>query len=90
MPGAIAELLRGAPTSPGKVEFAWKTTVGPSLAKVTDVRLEGDVLYVDVASAQWGREIRRSSHVILRRLHTLLGPATVSTLTVRSRGERKR
>ena len=73
VPGAIAELLRGTPMSPGKVDFAWKTAVGPAFGKVTSVRLEGSLLLVDAASAHWVREIRRSSPIILRRLQALLG-----------------
>jgi len=84
MPGAVAELLRQAPLSSGKVEFAWKTAVGAAFSKVTSVRLEGRVLLVDAATSHWVREIRRSSPVILRRLSVLLGDV-VTELSVRSR-----
>jgi predicted nucleic acid-binding Zn ribbon protein len=84
MPGAVAELLRAAPLSAGKVEFAWRTAVGSAFAKVTSVRLEGTVLLVDAATSHWVREIRRSSPVILRRLRALLGDL-VTELSVRSR-----
>ena len=83
VPGALAELLRGAPLSPGKVEFAWKAAVGPALQRTTSVRLEGTQLLVDAATAQWAREIGRSSHVILSRLQLLLGQETVTEITVR-------
>jgi predicted nucleic acid-binding Zn ribbon protein len=85
VPGAIAELLRGAPMSPGKVEFAWKTAVGPAFGKVTAVRLEGKTLFVDAATSHWTREIRRSSVIVLRRLQTLLGDNVITELTVRTR-----
>jgi hypothetical protein len=85
VPGAIAELLRGAPLSPGKVDFAWKFAVGPAFEKVTSVRLEGAVLLVDADTAQWAREVGRSSPLILRRLHLLLGEETIASITVRSR-----
>ena len=85
VPGAIAELLRTAPMSPGKVDFAWKTAVGPAFGKVTSVRLEGNLLLVDAATPHWVREIRRASPIILRRLHRLLGDNVVTELTVRTR-----
>ena len=85
VPGAIAELLRGAPMSPGKIDFAWKTAVGAALGRVTAVRLEGRLLLVDAATTHWAREIRRSSPIILRRLQTLLGDNVITELTVRTR-----
>ncbi len=29
MPGALAEIMRAAPLSAGKVDFAWRAAVGP-------------------------------------------------------------
>ena len=86
VPAALMELLRTSPLSNGKVAFAWKTAVGPALERVTAVRLEGGTLIVDVSGAQWGREIKRSSGVILTRLKTLLGDETVHCIEVRTRG----
>ena len=73
MPGALIELLRGAPLSDGKVTFAWKAAVGPAIERVTHVKLEHRLLLVETASAQWSKEIMRSSPVILKRLRSLLG-----------------
>ena len=73
MPGALIELLRGSPLSDGKVTFAWKAAVGPAIERVTHVKLEHRVLLVETASAQWSKEVMRSSPVILKRLHSLLG-----------------
>ena len=73
MPGALVELLRGSPLSDGKVTFAWNAAVGPAIERVTHVKLERRVLLVETASAPWSREIMRSSTVILKRLHSLLG-----------------
>lgn len=84
MPGAIAELLRGAPLSPGKVAFAWRATVGPALERVTAVKLDAGVLLVEAASTPWAREIGRSSPIILRRLQALLGTDTVARIEIRS------
>ena len=85
LPGALAELLRDAPLSPGKVSFAWRAAVGPALGRETDVRLDKGILTVEAGSAQWVKEVRRSSSIILRRLHTLLGPDAVTSITVRER-----
>jgi hypothetical protein len=85
LPGALAELLKDTPLSPGKVSFAWRAAVGPALERETTVRLESGTLLVDAASAQWAREVRRSSGIILNRLQTLLGPGAVVSISVRDR-----
>jgi predicted nucleic acid-binding Zn ribbon protein len=82
IPGALIELLRGAPLSDGKVTFAWKAAVGGAIERVTNVKLERKVLLVETASAQWSQEVMRSSPVILRRLQSLLGADTVSRIEV--------
>ena len=84
IPGALTELLRGTALSDGKVTFAWNAAVGRALERVTTVKLERGVLIIDAASAQWSREIQRSSPVILARLQSLLGKDTVRKLEVRS------
>src|SRR5687768_9948976 len=84
MPSAVAELMRSAPLSAGKVDFAWRLAVGPSLQRVTTVRLEDSVLIIETASVQWSAEVRRSTSVILARLQTFLGEATVTRLEVRA------
>ena len=83
VPGAVTELLRSAPTSPGKIAFAWKAAVGPAFGKVTAVHLEGTELLVDPATTHWAREIRRASPIILRRLQELVGKETITSLTIR-------
>ena len=83
IPRALAELLRNAPLSPGKVEFAWKTIVGPAMERGTSVRIEGRKLLVEAHTAAWAREVKRSSHVILRRMDMLLGPDVVQEVIVR-------
>jgi Dna[CI] antecedent, DciA len=87
VPGAIAELLRRTPLSDGKVTFAWTAAVGPALERVTTVRLERDTLVVQTTSAQWTREIQRSTGVILLRLQSLLGRTTVTSLSVRTKNQ---
>ncbi len=83
LPGALMELLRDAPLSAGKVDFAWKAAVGPAFERATAVKLEGTVLIVDVSSAQWAREMKRSAGVILTRLHVLLGDDAVTSIQIR-------
>jgi hypothetical protein len=85
VPGALVELLRDAPLSPGKVAFAWRAAVGPALERETSVKLEGGTLIVDAATRQWASEVRHSSGIIMRRMHTLLGPDAVKELQVRER-----
>jgi hypothetical protein len=85
VPAALMELLRTTPLSEGKVTFAWKASVGPALDRATSVRLEGTTLIVETQGAQWTREIRRSTPVILTRLKTLLGDQTVQSVEVRTR-----
>jgi hypothetical protein len=82
MTDALAEVLRRAPLTPEKVEFAWRHAVGPAVARATTVALDGQQLTVRVDSGQWRREIERSSIVIRGRLDRLLGKGTVRTLTV--------
>ena len=83
-PGALAELLRGVPLSPGKVAFAWRAAVGAAMERVTSIRLDGRVLVVDVSDPHWAREVTRMSDLILNRLHVLLGRGTVDRLDVRA------
>jgi len=85
VPGALAQLLREAPLSDGKVAFAWKVAVGPAVDRATAIKLDDATLIVDVTSAQWANEVRRSSAIILARLQTLLGKTAVAQLQVRSR-----
>jgi len=84
LPGALVELLRGTPLSPGKVGFAWRAAVGPAVERVTSVQLAGRVLVVEASGPQWAREVTRSADVILTRLQTLLGKDTVTSITVRT------
>jgi len=83
LPGALVELLRNAPLSQGKVSFAWRAAVGPALERVTSVFLENGTLLVETTSAQWSREVHRSTPVILRRLDSLLGAGAVARIETR-------
>ena len=81
IPAVLAEVIRKAPLTPEKVDFAWKHAVGPALERTTSVRLdEQGVLHVTTADAHWAREVRRSSPLILKRLETMLGASTVQKI----------
>jgi predicted nucleic acid-binding Zn ribbon protein len=84
LPGALVELLRGSPLSDGKVAFAWGAAVGPAMQRVTAVKLERGVLFVEAQTAVWASEVRRSSPTILARLRKLLGDHVVSRIEVRT------
>jgi hypothetical protein len=84
LPGSLAALVREAPLSPGKVDFAWKTSVGAAMARVTAVRLEGSVLLVEAQTAQWRSAVMRASPVIMARLQGLLGTDVVKEIRLRS------
>jgi len=84
LPGALRYLLHDLPLSEGKVGFAWGAAVGPAVARATTVKLEHGVLIVETTSAQWTREVKRASPVILKRLQSLLGEDAVTSITVRS------
>jgi len=83
LPGALAALLRDVPNSPGKVDFAWKVAVGAAVERITSVRLENQVLIVEVPDRNWDREIARSTPVILARLQSLLGHDAVTGIQIR-------
>jgi hypothetical protein len=85
VPGAIADMLRSTPMSPGKVEFAWNAAVGGALQRATAVHLQDGELMVDAVSSQWAREVSRSRPMILKRLQMLLGEKAVKRITVRTK-----
>lgn len=82
LPDALAAVIRKAPLSPDKIAFAWRTAVGPSVDRVTRIRLTGHVLQVRAENAAWQREIERSAALIRVRLESLLGPGVVRGLNV--------
>jgi len=84
LPSALAELLRQAPFSPGKLQFAWKAAVGPGIERATAIVLEADgTLAVRVSGPFWRKELERSLPVIRRRLALLLGERTVKGISIR-------
>jgi hypothetical protein len=82
IPDALAEILRKAPISDGKVAFAWRSSVGPAMDRGTTVTLRDGVLRVAVKEAAWGREVKRSEALIRARLESLLGPGVVRAIEI--------
>lgn len=87
IPAVLARIVRQAPLTPEKVAFVWSSTVGPVIERSTRASLQADgVLRVIAADAQWAREIRRSSGLILRRMEPMLGPGTIARIEVTASG----
>ena len=84
LPRALADVVRHAPLSPGKVDFAWRSAVGPAMARVSAVRLEDGLLLIEAQTPAWGAAIMRSSRIILSRLQGLLGPEAIRELRLRT------
>jgi hypothetical protein len=84
MSNAVARLVRPAPLSPEKVAFAWRAAVGPSVSRVTRVRLANllGVLEAVVDDDRFGDELERSAPLVLARLQALLGADAVERLEV--------
>jgi hypothetical protein len=74
LPDTLTEIVRRQPLTQAKVDFAWRTAVGPALARVSSARLDGDgTLRVRTDDERWTREIERAREVIRARLDRLLG-----------------
>lgn len=83
VPRALTELFRQGPMSQGKLEAAWRVSVGDALNRVTSVRLQPDgSVEVHPADQRWSREVKRSSGIILTRLKGLLGDEAVTHLAI--------
>ena len=74
LPDTLTEIVRRQPLTQAKVDFAWRTAVGPALARVSSARLDGDgTLRVRTEDDRWTREIERGRDVIRARLDRMLG-----------------
>ena len=83
----LGEQLRRQPLSAAKIQFAWRISVGPSMARATTITLQPDgTLSVHVNSEHWRHEIVHSAKVIRERLTALLGQKVVTRVTVKERG----
>jgi predicted nucleic acid-binding Zn ribbon protein len=69
--------------SEGKLAFAWRTAVGPSLDRVSEPLLREDgTVEVVVGDAAWRKEMRRSQALILAKLQDLLGASVVRKIKI--------
>jgi predicted nucleic acid-binding Zn ribbon protein len=84
--GVLAEIIRRQPASKERTAFAWQIAVGPALARTTAVEIVDRVLQVIPRDAHWGREISRAAPTILARMQHMLGPDTVTRLSVQTHG----
>ena len=82
--GVLAEIVQRQPPSPARTAFAWQLAVGPALARVTSVELEGTTLRVCSADPRWLEEIDRARGTVLPKIRELLGAETVTRIRTRS------
>jgi hypothetical protein len=78
----VTKLLQQQPLSDAKVAFAWRTAVGPAVARATAVTLRDGTLEVLASGEHWRREIAHSADMIVGRLAALLGRDVVQRLSV--------
>jgi predicted nucleic acid-binding Zn ribbon protein len=78
----LPALLSRAPLTQEKLDFAWQTVVGASLARATRVRLHDGVLTVAADDARWTQEVERARTVVLERLRDLLGERAVRIVRI--------
>jgi Dna[CI] antecedent, DciA len=69
----LADLIRRQPASKERTGFAWQLAVGPALARVTTVELEGGILTVAATDPRWVGEVMRAREGVLRKMQHLLG-----------------
>ena len=82
MPAVVAEVVRKAPLTDAKVEFAWRLAVGSAIGKATKVRLGDDgTLYVTAESPAWNDSIRASIGLIRSRLAHYLGDTAIKRIS---------
>lgn len=81
--GVLAQIVRRQPPSPARTSFAWQLAVGPALARVTSVEMEGTTVRVRAADERWLKEIERARAVVLPKLQQLLGADAVTRISTR-------
>jgi hypothetical protein len=81
MPAVLADVIRKAPLTDEKVQFAWRLAVGPALDKATTVRLAANgTLYVKAEAPAWNDAIGKSLGIIRSRLAHFLGETTIDRI----------
>jgi predicted nucleic acid-binding Zn ribbon protein len=82
--GVLPRLLSKAPLTPEKVQFAWRTAVGPQVARATRVVLRDRRLLVSADDERWTHEVERAAHLIVPKLRALLGDENVAGLAIQA------
>jgi hypothetical protein len=77
----VAEILRRQPPSPARTALAWQLVVGPGLARVTPVKMDGATLRVTATDERWLKEVARARAAIIPKLQHLLGADQITRLT---------
>jgi len=81
MPAVLADVIRKAPLTDEKVQFAWRLAVGPAVDKATTVRLAANgTLYVKAEAPAWNDAIGKSLGIIRSRLAHFLGETTINRI----------
>jgi Dna[CI] antecedent, DciA len=87
LPGVLIEIVRRQPVTAAKVDFAWRTAVGPTMARAARVALDAEgTLLIEPSDAYWRHEIEQSLSTVRARLDTLLGDAIVRIAVASPRG----
>jgi hypothetical protein len=83
MPAVLADVIRKAPLTDEKVQFAWRLAVGPAVDKATTVRLAPNgTLYVKTTAPAWNDAIAKSFGLIRSRLAHFLGETAVARIDI--------
>ena len=80
----LTQIVQRQPPSSARTTFAWQLVVGPALARVTSVELDGTTLRVRSADPRWLKEVERARASILPKLQVLLGADAVAKINVRT------
>jgi hypothetical protein len=81
MPAVLADVIRKAPLTDEKVQFAWRLAVGPAVDKATTVRLAANgTLYVKAEAPAWNDAIGKSLGIIRSRLAHFLGETAINRI----------
>lgn len=85
LPSALGAIARSSGNA-RHLQPAWERIVGPVISRQAwPVLLKGDLLIVEVATAQWARELSERESEIRARLAPLLGQNALSRLVFRAK-----
>jgi hypothetical protein len=79
---ALRRVLEAQPTTPAKIAFAWRMSVGAALDRATRTEWRDGVLRVRADGDAWKREVRVARGVLLRRMQDLLGAEVVARIVI--------